>query len=231
MLAEWEEKLDGWKFGKFATMDVNEIEAVAGQFAKRVYKLGKDPAVRGWKVVESLKERVDNLKKLMPLIADLRNPAMRERHWKSLMEEVGKVFDPHSDDFTLDAVLQLGFDQHEETIGTLSNAAGKELAIEEAIAKIEVQWEELALDLAEYKEYLKLRSVDDVYSNPNPVLLTLTLTLTPTLTLTLPLPLTLPLSRSLTLTLTLPPALARLAGDRAYGRPDRDLVRVGLRLG
>ena len=64
MLAEWEEKLDGWKFGKFATMDVNEIEAVAGQFAKRVYKLGKDPAVRGWKVVESLKERVDNLKKL-----------------------------------------------------------------------------------------------------------------------------------------------------------------------
>ena len=188
MLAEWEEKLDGWKFGKFATMDVNEIEAVAGQFAKRVYKLGKDPAVRGWKVVESLKERVDNLKKLMPLIADLRNPAMRERHWKSLMEEVGKVFDPHSDDFTLDAVLQLGFDQHEETIGTLSNAAGKELAIEEAIAKIEVQWEELALDLAEYKEYLKLRSVDDLYSNPNPVLQTLTLTLTPTLILILPLP-------------------------------------------
>ena len=136
-----------------------------------MYKLGKDPAVRGWKVVESLKERVDNLKKLMPLIADLRNPAMRERHWKSLMEEVGKVFDPHSDDFTLDAVLQLGFDQHEETIGTLSNAAGKELAIEEAIAKIEVQWEELTLDLAEYKEYLKLRSVDDLYSNPNPVLL------------------------------------------------------------
>ena len=79
MLAEWEEKLDGWKFGKFATMDVNEIEAVAGQFAKRVYKLGKDPAVRGWKVVESLKERVDNLKKLMPLIADLVRVRVRVR--------------------------------------------------------------------------------------------------------------------------------------------------------
>ena len=52
MLAEWEAKLDGWKFGKFATMDVTEIEAVAGAFAKRVYKLQKDPAVRGWKVVE-----------------------------------------------------------------------------------------------------------------------------------------------------------------------------------
>ena len=40
-------------------------------------------------MVGSLKERVDNLKKLMPLIGDLRNPAMRERHWKTLMEEVG----------------------------------------------------------------------------------------------------------------------------------------------
>ena len=89
MLEEWNTKLDGWKFGKFATMDVNEIEAVAGTFAKRVYKLGKEPEVRGWKVVGSLKERVDNLKKLMPLIGDLRNPAMRERHWKTLMEEVG----------------------------------------------------------------------------------------------------------------------------------------------
>jgi len=88
MLDEWEVQLDGWKFGKFATMDVNDIEAVAGTFAKRVYKLSKEPAVRGWKVLEDLKDRVDNLKKLMPLINDLRNPAMRERHWKSLMEEV-----------------------------------------------------------------------------------------------------------------------------------------------
>ena len=67
-------------------MDVNEIEGVAGTFAKRVHKLGKE--IKGWKVLEGLRDRVDNLKKLMPLIGDLRNPAMRERHWKQLMEEV-----------------------------------------------------------------------------------------------------------------------------------------------
>ena len=44
----------------------------------------------------------------MPLIMDLRNPAMRERHWKQLMEEVGKTFDPHADTFTLELVLDLG---------------------------------------------------------------------------------------------------------------------------
>ena len=53
----------------------------------------------------------------------------------------------------------------QDTIATLSTAAGKELAIEEAISKIELQWDSLALDLTEYKgEYLKLRSVDDLYS-------------------------------------------------------------------
>ena len=86
MLDEWSANLDGWKFGKFKEMDVAEIEAVAATFAKRVHRLGKD--VKGWKVLDSLRERVENLKKLMPLISDLRNPAMRERHWRQLMEEV-----------------------------------------------------------------------------------------------------------------------------------------------
>ena len=163
MLDEWVANLDGWKTGKFKDMDVDQIETVAGQFAKRVYKLGKE--IKGWKVLESLKERVDNMKKLMPLIGDLRNPAMRERHWQELMGEVGKTFDPHSEGFTLETVIALGLEHYQETITTLSTAAGKELAIEEAIAKIEVQWESLPLDLADYKgEYLKLRSVDDLYS-------------------------------------------------------------------
>jgi len=52
-----------------------------------------------WQVLESLKEKVDAMKKLMPLVGDLRNPAMRERHWKQLMEEVGKTFDPRARPF------------------------------------------------------------------------------------------------------------------------------------
>lgn len=82
-----------------------------------------------------------------------------------LFGQVGKSFDPHSDDFTLEKVLDLGLEHHQDTISALSGAAGKELAIEEAINKITAQWESLPLDLTEYKaEYLKLRSVDDLYS-------------------------------------------------------------------
>ena len=163
MLDEWNANMEEWKYGKFATMDVTTIEEAAGKYSKRILRLQKE--VKHWKVLDTLKERVEAIKKLMPLIMDLRNPAMRARHWKQLMDEVGKSFDPNSDAFNLEVVLDLGLEHHQETISALSAAAGKELAIEEAIQKIEAQWETLVLDLTDYKgDYLKLRAVDDLYS-------------------------------------------------------------------
>ena len=119
----------------------------AAQVSKRIQKLYKEfkGTNQPWKVLDDLREnRVEGIKKLMPLIMDLRNEAMRDRHWKGLMEEVGKTFDPHADTFTLELVLDLGLEHHQEVgLGesSLSTAAGKELAIEEALVKIEAQWE------------------------------------------------------------------------------------------
>ena len=166
-IEEWNTCMDGWKFGQFASMDVAAIENTAAAFSKRIAKLYKEfkGVNQPWKVLDDLKNRVEGIKKLMPLIMDLRNEAMRDRHWKQLMEEVGKTFNPYAETFTLEVVLDLGLEHHQETISTMSTAAGKELAIEEALVKIEALWSELPLDLTDYKgEYLKLRSTDDVYA-------------------------------------------------------------------
>ena len=53
---------------------------------KSVAKLGRD--IKHWPVWAATKERVDAFKRTMPLIADLRNPAMRPRHWKQLMDTI-----------------------------------------------------------------------------------------------------------------------------------------------
>ena len=76
---------------------------------------------------------MESFKKTMPLIMDLRNPAMRPRHWASLMESVRTTFDPTGPDFTLDSVVKLHLDQHAELIADLSGNASKELAIELSI--------------------------------------------------------------------------------------------------
>ena len=78
-------------------------------------------------------DTVDSFKKTMPLIMDLRNPAMRPRHWANLMEVVGSKFDPAGPTFTLDSVVKLHLDQHADLIADLSGNASKELAIEMSI--------------------------------------------------------------------------------------------------
>ena len=50
---------------------------------------------------------IDAFKKTMPLITDLRNPAIRPRHWQAVMDNIGQQFDPHGDDFTLGRALHV----------------------------------------------------------------------------------------------------------------------------
>jgi dynein heavy chain, axonemal len=51
-------------------------------------KLGRD--IKHLEVWQNLKDRVDQVKAMLPLITDLKNPALRARHWSQLQEEVGK---------------------------------------------------------------------------------------------------------------------------------------------
>ncbi len=67
----------------------------------------------------------------MPLIQDLKNPAMRSRHWQQLKDEVQKPFDQESEEFTLEKIIELGLNQFSETVGDISTAASKELSIEQ----------------------------------------------------------------------------------------------------
>jgi len=66
----------------------------------------------------------------MPLIMDLRDEAMRERHWKELRFEVKEDFDENADDFTLEKVFDLGLNNHAEKVSELADNARKELKIE-----------------------------------------------------------------------------------------------------
>nr|AML30862.1 axonemal inner arm dynein heavy chain 6 [Marsilea vestita] len=162
---EWEEAFDSWKDGLFSELDTSSMEASAGAFSKRVFKIGRD--TKGWSVWTDLKDTIDAFKSTLPLTVDLRNPAMRQRHWQQLMEQVGQQFDPNSKDFTLAKVAELRLDLHAAAISELSIAASKELAIEEALNKIKEVWLTLELDMVPYREVpkiYKLRSTEDVFA-------------------------------------------------------------------
>ena len=159
---DWDEKWDSWKNGRFRELVVDDMESEALQFNKAV---GKMREIKGWGVWSALREKVDQFRATMPLIQDLKNPAMRDRHWEQLLDEINKPFDPHGEDFTLEKVFTLGLHLHGEFIGELSGNANKELAIEQALDGIKTAWATITIDLAPYKEvYYKVRSTEDLFT-------------------------------------------------------------------
>ena len=139
------------------------MEEAAVRIGKNITKMGRD--IKHWAVWGWIKEVIDSFKRTMPLITDLRNPAMRDRHWDSLMTEIGSRFDPTSPSFTLDSMVQLRLDQQVEFIAELSVNATKELAIENNLKTISSTWASLLLDMVEYKQTYKLRSTEEIYAS------------------------------------------------------------------
>ena len=130
-------------------LQVQDLEDAAVRIGKSVSKLGRD--IKHWEVWQWIRERIDNFKRTMPLISDLRNPAMRPRHWKSLCDTIQTTFDPASDAFTLDSIVALRLDQHAEFISEMSLNATKELAIEQSLATIAEAWKTLDLDMVRHQ--------------------------------------------------------------------------------
>eukprot|EP01042_Synura_sphagnicola_P000546 gene546-588_t len=158
---EWTAIWDGWKNGQFNDLNVEELESVAGSYHKKVSKLGRE--IKKWKVWEGMRVELDKFRETIPLIQDLRNKALRPRHWAALQERVGAEFDPTSPSFTLNEVVKLGLNAHSEYIGELSTNANKELAIEVALNDLEKRWSAIELDMGPYKDkYYKLKSTDDI---------------------------------------------------------------------
>lgn len=78
-----------------------------------------------------------------------------------LSDELEKTFDHTADEFTLERIIELGFDAHAEKVSEISGAASKELAIEQSLSGIREVWEETVLDVSPYKDrgHYRLRLV------------------------------------------------------------------------
>ncbi|KAF1790945.1 P-loop containing nucleoside triphosphate hydrolase [Phytophthora cactorum] len=160
---EWGVVWASWKNKVFYEIEVETMESTAAQFFKKVVKYGKD--MKNWAVWSSMKTKIEQFRQTLPLIQDLKSPALRARHWAQLKEEMGKTFDTESTSFTLERVFSLGFHLYAEFISTLSSNAGKELSIEQTLDAIEKRWATIDVDITEYKGvYYKIRSADDLFT-------------------------------------------------------------------
>ncbi|XP_034845406.1 dynein heavy chain 2, axonemal [Mirounga leonina] len=162
---DWEENWNQWKTGQFLTLQTEAMETMAHGLFRRLTRLAKEYKDRNWEIIETTRSKIEQFKRTMPLISDLRNPALRERHWDQVRDEIQREFDQESDRFTLEQIVDLGMDQHVEKIGEISASATKELAIELALQNIAKAWSVIQLDIVPYKDkgHHRLRGTEEVF--------------------------------------------------------------------
>uniref|UniRef100_A0A8C5L4X8 Dynein axonemal heavy chain 2 n=1 Tax=Jaculus jaculus TaxID=51337 RepID=A0A8C5L4X8_JACJA len=178
---DWEESWSQWKTGCFLTLQTEAMETTAHGLFRRLTRLAKErdkrlkvtgllmpPTFaqdRNWEIIETTRSKIEQFKRTMPLISDLRNPALRQRHWDQVKDEIQREFDQESESFTLEQIVQLGMDQHVEKIGEISASATKELAIEVGLQNIARTWDVTQLDIVPYKDkgHHRLRGTEEVF--------------------------------------------------------------------
>uniref|UniRef100_A0A667XC84 Dynein axonemal heavy chain 2 n=1 Tax=Myripristis murdjan TaxID=586833 RepID=A0A667XC84_9TELE len=162
---EWNSNWDKWKGGQLAILQTESMEHTAQATFKKLHKLSRELKDKQWDIVGFTKNKIDQFKRTIPLIADLRNPAMRDRHWQQIRHELQVSFDQTSAAFTLDKIISLGLDQYADRICEISGAASKELSIEQGLEGIAKTWEEMILDIAPYKDkgHHRLRGTEEVF--------------------------------------------------------------------
>ncbi|XP_053403793.1 dynein axonemal heavy chain 2-like isoform X2 [Mercenaria mercenaria] len=160
---EWEGLWDSWKDGKFVELATDKMETQCMTIFKKLTKFSRDLKDKNWEVVDTSKNRVDQFKRTMPLIQDMKNKAMRARHWEKIQTKMQRQFNHEAEDFTLEKIIEYGFDQYAESINEVSGAATKELAIEQALDAISQTWNVTEMDIAPYKGCFKVRSTDEVF--------------------------------------------------------------------
>jgi dynein heavy chain len=110
-------------------------------------------------------DTVKKFKDTLPVVVDLRNKALEERHWEVITALIGKKLDLDDENFTLGDLLEMGVDKHMEQIHETSVNASKEADLKGMLAKVENSWKDLDLIVNPYKDskdVFILGAVDDI---------------------------------------------------------------------
>ncbi|XP_017781324.1 PREDICTED: dynein heavy chain 10, axonemal [Nicrophorus vespilloides] len=113
------------------------VDGIEG-FMKDFRRLSK--VVRNTPIGIMLDTKMKQFKNVVPLMVALKNEALRERHWKELMNKTGKVFDMSPDRFTLDNMFSMELHNYQDMAEEIITNAIKELAIEKGVKEIIEVW-------------------------------------------------------------------------------------------
>ncbi|XP_076467072.1 dynein axonemal heavy chain 1-like isoform X2 [Babylonia areolata] len=152
-VSDWLRWQESWMNDPLTSINAEEVEKNVMDAYKTMHKsvkiFNEIPNVQ--EVASEIKGMIEDFRPYIPLIQGLRNPGMRNRHWEQLSEELGFPIRPKAN-LTFSKCLEMNLQDHIAVISKVAEVAGKEYSIEQALDKMEKEWEPVMFDILPYKE-------------------------------------------------------------------------------
>lgn len=76
--------IDEWKATQWNKIDVEGMEMECKKYGKELRAMDKE--IKGWDVFIQMEATIKNMLTSLRAVTELQNPAIRDRHWKQLMQ-------------------------------------------------------------------------------------------------------------------------------------------------
>ncbi|XP_033374700.1 dynein heavy chain 9, axonemal [Parus major] len=129
--------LHDWQTTKWVDINVENMDLECKKFAREIRNLDKE--MRAWDAFSRLDSKVKNMLTALKAVAELQNPAIRERHWNQLMQVTGVRFVMDSDT-TLADLLKLNLHEFEGEVHGIVDKAVREMSTEKVLRELRVTW-------------------------------------------------------------------------------------------
>eukprot|EP01028_Stygiella_incarcerata_P003072 TRINITY_DN1583_c0_g3_i1.p1 TRINITY_DN1583_c0_g3~~TRINITY_DN1583_c0_g3_i1.p1 ORF type:complete len:4602 (-),score=1271.77 TRINITY_DN1583_c0_g3_i1:125-13930(-) len=162
---EWKQQLEAWSGTLWVHIAIEKLAQGTDEITKSIKKLPKE--LRPLPPCKAFETNVGSFKDSLPLFADLKSEALRDRHWKRLMEVTSVSFEMDPTTFTFKNMIDMELYKYDEMISEITSHAQKELVIEKQLVEIRATWRDTKFDLGKYNRGKEdrgyvLRSVDDI---------------------------------------------------------------------
>ena len=129
--------IEDWKKTPWKDINVEQMDVDCKRFAKEIRTMDKE--VRAWDVFSGLDSTVKNMITSLKVIGELQNPAVRDRHWRQLMQTT-KVRFTMDASTTLSDLMQLNLHNFEDEVRGIVEKSVKELGMEKVLSEMDNTW-------------------------------------------------------------------------------------------
>lgn len=148
-LADFEAYEQQWMQGDVRSLNVEDI-------TNRVEEMSREAAgmaAKYWddRVLARFSREIESFKERLPLVEQLADDALKERHWKRIFSLVGSDYDPDSS-FSVQDLRQKGIEDKFEEVENICSHASKEYSLERALDKLGQDWSNVYIAVVPYKD-------------------------------------------------------------------------------